>query len=55
MISFVLSYIWHKTKREIELKTIKEKIESTKTQEYNNISQTCDICGQQYYWCICCG
>lgn len=50
MISFILSYIWHKTLRETELKTIKEK---EKKREYRIIPQTCDMCGQQYYWCIC--
>ena len=58
MISFILSYIWYNSikeaKSEIELKTIKEKIEYTKTQKYKTIRQMCDICGQQYYWCICC-
>ena len=50
MISFILSYIWYIEKREIELKPIKEK---EKKQDYHTISQTCDMCGQQYYWCIC--
>ena len=50
MISFVLSYIWYKTKRDIELIPIKYK---EKKQENRIISQTCDMCGQQYYWCIC--
>tara|TARA_B100000900_G_C20589250_1_gene720954 strand:+ start:1141 stop:1302 length:162 start_codon:yes stop_codon:yes gene_type:complete len=50
MISIILSYIWHKTKKETELKTIKDK---EKKQEYRIIPHTCDICGQQNYWCIC--
>lgn len=50
MISFILSYIWYISIKEIELKTIKDK---EKKQEYNTISHMCDICGQQYYWCIC--
>ena len=55
MISFILSYIWYssllkETKKDIELKTIKDK---EKPKEYRIIPHTCDICGQQYYWCIC--
>lgn len=52
MISIILSYIWHKNLREIELqptKVIKTKIK----RDYHTITQTCDNCGQQYYWCIC--
>lgn len=49
MIYFILSYIWYKTKN-IELETIKDR---EKTQKYSIISDTCEKCGQQYYWCIC--
>uniref|UniRef100_A0A6C0CWW1 Uncharacterized protein n=1 Tax=viral metagenome TaxID=1070528 RepID=A0A6C0CWW1_9ZZZZ len=57
MISFILSYIWYsslkETKKDIELKETMNRIEYTKPQEYITIPHTCDICGQQYYWCIC--
>ena len=39
----------HKKLKETELKPIKDKTK----QEYRIIPQTCDMCGQQYYWCIC--
>ena len=50
MISFILSYIWYNSIKETELKKIKDK---EKPKEYRIIPKTCDICGQQYYWCIC--
>ena len=56
MISFILSYIWYssvKDTKNIELKETMNRIETIESQEYSTISQTCDICGQQYYWCIC--
>ncbi len=56
MISFILSYIWYssvKDTKNIELKETMNRIETIESQEYTTISQTCDICGQQYYWCIC--
>ena len=57
MISFILSYIWYSslkgTKKDIELKETMNRIETIESQEYITIPQTCDICGQQYYWCIC--
>ena len=50
MISFVLSYIWYNSIKDTELIPIKDK---EKKQENRIIPKTCNMCGQQYYWCIC--